>query len=91
VLDPKVEERVVLVTGTNNPYGIGAAIAQGFATQGARVFLHYLRGTPKSGADARSDGDDSAGESGRPPDLMGFHEIEDKGHLILFGPANRVV
>lgn len=63
MLDPKVEERVVLVTGTNNPYGIGAAIAQAFAAQGARVFLHYFRWTPKSSADARSEADGSPGES----------------------------
>jgi 3-oxoacyl-[acyl-carrier protein] reductase len=63
VLDPKVEERVVLVTGTNNPYGIGAAIAAAFAAQGARVFLHYFRWTPRSGSGARSGADGSPGES----------------------------
>jgi 3-oxoacyl-[acyl-carrier protein] reductase len=35
--------RVALVTGANNPHGIGAAIAQTLARRGAAVFLHYYR------------------------------------------------
>lgn len=37
---------VVLITGASNPCGIGAAIAESFAKQGARIFLHGYRGTP---------------------------------------------
>ena len=37
---------MVLVTGANNPYGIGAATARAFAAQGARVFLHFFRSSP---------------------------------------------
>jgi len=40
-----LKDTVVLITGVNNPYGIGAAIAEGFAKQGARIFLHGYRGT----------------------------------------------
>lgn len=43
MLDPELKEKVVLVTGANNPYGIGAAVARAFAAQGAKVFLHYFR------------------------------------------------
>ena len=43
VLDPGLKDKVVLVTGANNPHGIGAAVARAFAAQGAKVFLHYFR------------------------------------------------
>lgn len=43
MIDPGLKDKVVLVTGANNPYGIGAAIAQTFAAQGAYVFIHYFR------------------------------------------------
>lgn len=34
MLDPGLKDRVVLITGGNNPYGIGAATAKAFAAQG---------------------------------------------------------
>lgn len=43
MLDPGLKEKVVLVTGANNPYGIGAAAARAFAAQGSKVILHYFR------------------------------------------------
>jgi 3-oxoacyl-[acyl-carrier protein] reductase len=43
MIDPGLTEKVVLVTGANNPRGIGAATARAFAAQGARVMLHYHR------------------------------------------------
>jgi len=43
MIDPGLEGKVVLVTGANNPYGIGAAVANAFAAQGARLYLHYFR------------------------------------------------
>ncbi len=36
--------KVVLITGANNPYGIGAGAAYAFAAQGARLFLHGYPG-----------------------------------------------
>jgi NAD(P)-dependent dehydrogenase (short-subunit alcohol dehydrogenase family) len=33
VIDPGLKDKVVLVTGGNNPFGIGAAIARAFACQ----------------------------------------------------------
>ncbi len=38
-----LNNKVALVTGANNPYGIGAGIAKAFASEQAKVFLHYYR------------------------------------------------
>jgi 3-oxoacyl-[acyl-carrier protein] reductase len=43
MIDPRLKDKTVLVTGGNNPHGIGAATARVFAAQGAAVFIHYLR------------------------------------------------
>ena len=43
MIDPGLDGKVVLITGANNPYGIGAATAKAFAAQGARVFMHFFR------------------------------------------------
>ncbi len=43
MIDTKLKNRVVLITGANNPYGIGAATARAFTEQGASVFATYLR------------------------------------------------
>jgi 3-oxoacyl-[acyl-carrier protein] reductase len=43
VINPGLEGRIVVVTGANNPRGIGAAVARAFAAQGAKILLHYLR------------------------------------------------
>ena len=41
MIDPKIEGKVVFITGAN--HGIGAATARAFAVQGAKVFLTYFR------------------------------------------------
>ena len=43
MIDPGLTRKVAVITGGNNPYGIGAAIAKAFAFQGASVFIHYFR------------------------------------------------
>ena len=43
MIDTGLKNKVALITGCNNPHGIGAATARAFAAQGARVFLHYFR------------------------------------------------
>jgi 3-oxoacyl-[acyl-carrier protein] reductase len=41
VIDPKLSDKVVVVTGAN--HGIGAATAIAFAKQGSKVFINYFR------------------------------------------------
>lgn len=43
MIDPGLKDKVVLVTGGNNPFGIGAAVARAFATQSANSFIHFFR------------------------------------------------
>jgi 3-oxoacyl-[acyl-carrier protein] reductase len=43
MIDPGLSDKIVIVTGGNNPFGIGAAIARAFASHGARLFIHYFR------------------------------------------------
>ena len=43
MIDTGLKGRVAVVTGGNNPYGIGAAVARSLAEQGAAVFIHYFR------------------------------------------------
>jgi len=45
VIDPGLKDKVALITGGNNPFGIGAAIARALASHGAKVFIHYFRQT----------------------------------------------
>ncbi len=51
MIDPYLEGRVVLITGANNPRGIGAATARAFAAQGAQIFITSYR-TPLDAAAA---------------------------------------
>jgi NAD(P)-dependent dehydrogenase (short-subunit alcohol dehydrogenase family) len=48
LIDPRLEDKIVPVTGANNPFGIGAATARAFAVQRARAFLTYLRESPET-------------------------------------------
>jgi len=50
MIDPKLEDKVVLITGAN--HGIGAATARAFATQGAKIFITYYREPPHFNEDA---------------------------------------
>ncbi|MGL4942437.1 MAG: SDR family NAD(P)-dependent oxidoreductase [Thermoguttaceae bacterium] len=43
MIDYELKNKVVLITGTNNPKGIGAACALAFAKQGAKVALVYKK------------------------------------------------
>jgi 3-oxoacyl-[acyl-carrier protein] reductase len=43
VIDPGLKDRVALISGGNNPLGIGAAIARALASHDTKVFIHYFR------------------------------------------------
>jgi 3-oxoacyl-[acyl-carrier protein] reductase len=47
MIDPGLDGKVVLITGANSRFGIGAGAARAFAAQRAKVFLTYLRESPK--------------------------------------------
>ncbi len=64
MLDTGLKNKVVLVTGGNNPCGIGAATAKAFASQGSKVFIHYFR--PDIGFPTNSKDDANAKEPGLP-------------------------
>lgn len=46
MIDTGLRDKVGLITGANNPLGIGAAAARALASQGARVCITYLRLPP---------------------------------------------
>lgn len=41
-MDTRLKGKVALITGVNNPYGVGAAIAKAFISEGTKVFGTYL-------------------------------------------------
>jgi 3-oxoacyl-[acyl-carrier protein] reductase len=47
MIDPRIQNKIALVTGGNS--GIGAAICAALAAQGARVAVHYHPGTAQEG------------------------------------------
>ena len=43
MVDYGLKDKVAIITGENNPWGIGAATALAFAREGARVVLVYKK------------------------------------------------
>ncbi|MGP4016027.1 SDR family NAD(P)-dependent oxidoreductase [Saccharopolyspora sp. 5N708] len=50
MIDPRLHDRVAVITGANSPLGIGAGIARALARQGARVVLASPPETPPGSA-----------------------------------------
>jgi 3-oxoacyl-[acyl-carrier protein] reductase len=48
MIDTGLKDKVVLITGANNPFGIGAETARAFTREGAKVFVTYLRLSPEA-------------------------------------------
>jgi 3-oxoacyl-[acyl-carrier protein] reductase len=61
MLDPGLNNKVVLITGANNPFGVGAATARAFASQGAKIFLHYFRQVDAESRNAKASEENSPG------------------------------
>ena len=62
MIDPGLKDKVALITGGNNPLGIGAAIARALAFHGAKVFIHYFRqATVLSNEDKKSNESENLG------------------------------
>ena len=74
MIDPQLAGRVALVTGANNPEGIGVATARALAAQGAAVCLHFHRRM----GDSRRAGETEAGAGVAPtPDASAPGRVED--------------
>ncbi|MGD8699290.1 MAG: SDR family oxidoreductase [Gemmatimonadales bacterium] len=58
MIDPELSGKVVLVTGGNNPHGIGAATASAFAAQSTAVFIQGFRSPQQVSAATDRDGDE---------------------------------
>lgn len=43
MIDTKLKNKIALITGANNPMGIGAAIAKALSKEGVKIFLQYFR------------------------------------------------
>lgn len=74
MIDPGLEGRGALVTGVNNPEGIGASVARALAAQGARLFLTYLREDPGSPGGPRAE-----------PSLERYRRLQASGPEALVG------
>ena len=54
MIDYGLKDKVAIITGANNPWGIGAATALAFAREGAKVVLVYKR-LPRSFDQSKTD------------------------------------
>ena len=72
MIDRGLKDKVALVTGGNNPFGIGAAIARALASRGAKVFIHYYRRTVHQSSGGQKD------DEPRRPGMAFFLEQQEK-------------
>lgn len=55
MIDPRLRDRVAVITGANSPLGIGAGIARALARQGVKVVLASLPETPPASTTTGAD------------------------------------
>lgn len=84
MINPGLTDKVAIVTGANNPHGIGAGVALALADQGVAILLHYYRGSWKGGNEAGATESNEPGEAfynaqGRKPPDEVLAEIEAVG------------
>jgi 3-oxoacyl-[acyl-carrier protein] reductase len=72
MIDPGLRDKVVVVTGGNNPRGIGAATAKAFAAQGAAVLIHYYRSRRETA------GPPAHGREINAPGTAQYHEFQTR-------------
>jgi 3-oxoacyl-[acyl-carrier protein] reductase len=77
MIDTGLKDKVVLITGANNPHGIGAGVARAFAAQGSRLFLHYFRQTNRKVQREEADKAASPGES-----FYNFQQTKSAGEVL---------
>jgi 3-oxoacyl-[acyl-carrier protein] reductase len=73
MIDTGFKDRVAVVTGGNNPLGIGAAVAKSLAEQGAAVFIHYCRQVTQ-----RPDAEESGSDNLTSPGLDLYYAMQAK-------------
>jgi 3-oxoacyl-[acyl-carrier protein] reductase len=81
MIDPGLEDKVVLVTGANNPFGIGAETVRAFILQGAKVFLTYLRESPEMYGVS----EEEAKEATTPSEAFGRYQISQHADRVMQG------
>ena len=82
MIDPGLKGKVAVVTGAN--HGIGAATAVALAGQGARVFINYLRLSPRIYGGISEDEANKASEPGR----AYYHKMQTKTSDEVLGAIN---
>ena len=86
MVDYGLKDKVALITGTNNPQGIGAAAALAFAREGARLALVYKKVfRPFDGNRTAANGPDRyyAANAGNADAVAGRLKEMNADHLIL--------
>lgn len=73
MIDTGLKGKVVLITGANNPFGIGAATAHAFVREGALVFITYLRLSPEEFGISTSEA-----KQANAPSLAFYHAMRAK-------------
>jgi 3-oxoacyl-[acyl-carrier protein] reductase len=79
--------KVVLITGVNNPYGVGAATAKAFAAEGAKIFGTYLPLPVKTTSTGKFGIEFYEAQISKPPDEV-VTSVRNLGGFIKVVPAD---